>query len=67
MPRQANYIHQISKQKIDSNENRTYFQYKEVLFLLRIPSTYLLLRNKAAKIVKAAGNNKETKYEQSTE
>lgn len=61
MPRQANYIHQISKWKIDSNENRTYFQYKEALFLLRIPSTYLLLRNKAAKIVKAAGN-KETKY-----
>lgn len=62
MPRQANYIHQISKWKTDSIENRTYFQYKEALFLLRIPSIHiLLLGNKAAKIVKAAGN-KETKY-----
>lgn len=61
MPRQANYIHQILKWKIDSKENCTYFQYKEALFLLRISSTYLLLRNKSAKIVKTAGN-KETKY-----
>lgn len=30
-----------------------------MLFLLRIPSTYLLLRNKAARIVKAAGNIKK--------
>lgn len=60
MPRQANYIHQLSKWKVDSKENCAYFHKKEEAFdLLRIPVHSF--RTDLAITVKAAGNE-ENKY-----